>query len=171
MTVRLPRRLVHAAVLIVLATSMAAPAFAQARTRLAVTGPPYTVTTTTADNFVAGFVPFGSVSFTVDLRTNGGGGFSPRRTTVSVRCATPCPTSGTLPASGVQWRRGDNTLGAWTTLSTVYAQVEQRIATWQGTNDPWTNTIDLRYALSWTGTPPTAATTYRLQFLLTVAAP
>lgn len=171
MTARFPRSLLHAAVLFVLATSMAAPAYAQARTRLNVTGLPKTVTTTTADDFVNGFVPFGAVSYTADLRTNGGGGFSPRRVTVSVRCGTPCPSSGTLSLTAVQWRRGDNTLGAWTTLTTSYAQVEQRIAVWRGANDPWTNTIDFRYALSWTGTPPTAATSFRLQFQLTVAAP
>jgi len=154
-------------------TGMAIAAQAQnRRTVLTVTGLPSAVTTTTGDNFVNGFVPFGSVAFTVDLTTNnGGGGFSPRRTTVSVGCGTPCPTSGTLPLGALQWRRGDNTLGAWTALTTAYAQVEQRVATFNGVNDPWGNTIDLRYVLSWTGTPPSAATSFRLQFQLTVAAP
>lgn len=139
------------------------------RTVLSVTGLPLTVATTTADDFDALAVSLGSLAFTVDLTTNSGGGFSPRATTVEVRCGTPCPASGTLTVGSLEWRRTD--LGVWNPLTTTFATIENRTATFGGTNDPWGNTVHWRYALTWTANPPTAATAFYLEFQLTVAAP
>lgn len=143
----------------------------QRRTQLNVLTAPVTVATTTALDFDAGSVALGSMGFQVDLTQNsGGGGFSPRVTTVNIRCAVPCPTSGSLAVSNLQWRRND--LGTWNTLSTTYAFVESRTATWQGTNDPWSNSVFFRYLLSWTGSPPTAAVTqFTIDVQLVVTAP
>lgn len=140
------------------------------RTNLTTTGFPISATTTTPVDYDAGFVAIGSTGFTVDLRTNtGAGGFSPRVTTVRVRCGSPCPASGALPVSGLEWRRSD--LGVWTPLTTAFADVEARTATFNGTNDPWSNSIVWRYALTWAGVPPTAQTQYFIEFQLQVTAP
>ena len=162
----------RAFVLLALASGAIASLEAQGsrRTNLTVTGLPLSVATTTTADFDALSVAIGSFSFTVDLTTNSGGaGFSPRSTTVQVRCGTPCPASGTLAVGSLQWRRSD--LGTWNPLTTAYVTVENRTATFGGANDPWSNTVFWRYALSWTGNPPTAATAFYLQFQLTVAAP
>ena len=140
------------------------------RTVLTLTGLPQSVATTTAADFEANAVAIGSFAFSVDLTTNsGGGGFSPRVTTVAVRCGTPCPASGTLPVSALEWRRSD--LSTWNVLTTSYADIEVRTATFNGTNDPWGNTVFWRYALNWATNPPTAATSFYVQVQLTVAAP
>lgn len=168
---RAPRR--HILLLLLIAFGFV-PVLAEAqgnrRTNLTTTGFPIGATTTTPVDFDAGFVSIGSTGFTIDLRTNaGGGGFSPRVTTVRVRCGSPCPASGTLPVSGLEWRRAD--LGVWNPLTTAFVEVETRTATFNGTNDPWSNSVFWRYALTWTGTPPTAQTQYFLEFELQVTAP
>lgn len=140
------------------------------RTNLTTTGFPIAATTTTPVDYDAGFIAIGSTGFTVDLRTNSGaGGFSPRVTIVRVRCGSPCPASGTLPVSGLEWRRAD--LGVWNPLTTAFVEIETRTATFNGADDPWSNSVFWRYALSWTGTPPTAQTQYFLEFELQVTAP
>lgn len=137
------------------------------RTFLYITGLPLTVTSTTAAEFEAGAVQIGTMTFTVDLTANNPN-FSPRSTTVEVRCAV-CPAAGTIAPAGLQWRRGD--LGSWNPLTTGFAFVEQRLAFWRGANDPWSNTISFRYALDWATSAPSAATEFQLEFQLTVAAP
>lgn len=140
------------------------------RTNITTTGFPLATTSTSPADFDAGFVAIGSTTFTVDLRTNtGGGGFSPRVTTVNVQCAAPCPASGTASLAGLQWRRAD--LGVWNTLTTAYVPVESRTATFAGANDPWQNTLFWRYLLSWTGTPPAAASDFYVRLELVVTAP
>jgi hypothetical protein len=156
--------------LLVVLTADAAHAQGNRRTVMTITGFPLTTTGTTVLDFDAGSVAVGSTNFDVNLTTNtGGGGFSPRVTTVRVRCNTPCPNSGTLPLTGLQWRRSD--LGVWNTLTTAFVTVETRTATFSGLNDPWANSLFWRYVLTYVGTPPTAATAYRVQFQLQVTAP
>lgn len=141
------------------------------RTRLTLSGFPLSVTSTSPADFDAGAVTLGTTSFTVDLTTNGGGGgFSPRVTTVQVQCRLACPNSGTLPVGSLQWRRAD--LGTWNTLTTSFVQVESRTAAYNGTNDPWSNSMVWRYVLSWTGRPPTTTDTqFRISYRLVVTAP
>jgi hypothetical protein len=137
---------------------------------LTISGFPLTVTGATTVEFEAGAVALGSTSFSIDLTKNtGAGGFSPRITTVNVQCGAPCPASGGLSLAGLQWRRAD--LGTWNTLTTTYALIETRTATFDGTNDPWGNSVAWRYQLSWTGTPPAAATQFNIQFQLVVTSP
>jgi hypothetical protein len=137
------------------------------RTRLTISGLPLTVATTSANDFDAGAVALGSVSFTVEAIS--GPGFSPRETTVQVQCRPACPNTGTLALAGLQWRRND--LGVWNSLTGSYVTIEQRDLTYNGTNDPWSNSIHWRYVLSWTGNPPTPLTRWRIRFRLVVAAP
>ena len=165
------RRAARALVALSLASAvLALPRVSEAqgnrRTGVTITGFPRTVTSTTPDDFDAGFVSLGSTTFTVQLRTNAGaGGFSPRVTTVNVRCGAPCPGT----AGQLQWRRAD--LGVWNSLSTAFNTVESRTATFNGINDPWTNSIEWRYVLLWATTPPAAQVQYPIDFELVVTAP
>jgi hypothetical protein len=70
---------------------------------------------------------------------------------------------------GLQWRRAD--LATWNTLTTAFVTVEARTATFNGANDPWNNAMFWRYVLTYTGTPPTAASEFRIQYQLQVTAP
>lgn len=143
----------------------------QRRTELSVAGFPLSVTQTTVADYDAGSVALGTTTFTVDLTRNAGaGGFSPRRTTVNVRCASPCPTSGTLAGSGLQWRLLSS--GSFTPLTTAFALVESRVAFFNGANDPWSNSIVWRYALDWATTAPTTVdAVFTIEFELVVTAP
>ncbi len=148
---------------------VASPSGAQGnrRTNVTVSGFPLTVASTTAAAFTAGAVTFGTTSFTVDLRTNsGGGGFSPRVTTVQVRCGAGCPAS----VAQVQWRRAD--LGTWNSLSTVFTTIEARTATFNNpASDPWSRSMEWRYVLLWATTPPSAQRQFSIDFQLVVTAP
>lgn len=160
------------AVALMLGSSVCVPLDAHAqggrRTFLYITGFPFTVTGTTLADFDAGAVTLGTITFQVDATANNPA-FSPRATTVNVRCFAPCPSTGTLAAAGLQWRRGD--LGTWNPLTTTLALVESRNLVFNGANDPWSNTIQFRYALAWATTPPTPVTQYRVELQLVVAAP
>lgn len=150
------------------------PAMASAqgnrRTNITTTGFPLSVTQTTPTDYDAGFVTLGTTSFTVDLRTNNGaGGFSPRQTTVRVRCGGACPASGTAALNRLQWRRAD--LGVWNPLTTAFVDVETRVATFNGANDPWSNSLQWRYTLDWASVPPAAATAFYIEVELQVTAP
>ena len=138
------------------------------QTRMNITGWPLTMATTTGADFEAGAVSLGTTSITVDARTNMPPG-SPRTTTVAVSCLPACPRTGTLPLAGLQWRRDDQV--SWTTLTTTNVVIEQRQILFNGTNDPWSRTLQWRYVLNWLTNPPTAATQFRIQFSLTVTAP
>lgn len=139
------------------------------RTVLTISGFPLSVGSTTIAQFDAGAIAIGTTSFSVDLTTNAGaGGFSPRVTTVNVACNVPCPVSGTAPVSGLEWQRGGTS--TWTPLSTTFAFVESRTATFNGTNDPWSNTITWRFAPTFATTNP-GTTQFRIDFQLVVTAP
>jgi hypothetical protein len=156
------------AILLVLVPALAA-AQGNRRTTLTTSGFPLTATTNTTTDFDAGATTVGTTTITVDLTTNsGGGGFSPRVTTVNVRCNTPCPASGTAAAT-LEWRLLPS--GPWTPLTTAFATVDSKTATFGSTNDPWASSIGWRYALSWTGNPPATATAFYIQFQLVVTAP
>jgi hypothetical protein len=135
------------------------------RTVLTVTGLPLTVTGTTVADFDAGSVSVGTMNFSVDLTTNAGGAFPTRVTAVQVRCGATC----TGNFGRLQWRRND--LGVWNTLTTTYATIETRTATFNGVNDPWNNSILFRYQLAYATDAPSAATQYTLQIQLVVTAP
>jgi hypothetical protein len=159
------RRVPCALLLAALATTAAD---AQARSNLTVAGWPLATTSTAASDFEAGGVALGATTFTVDLVATTPP-LTTRGTSVEVQCVPACPRSGTLPLAGVQWRRSDQ--ATWTTLTTAYVLIESRTATFNGANDPWSRTMYWRYALTWAGNPPTAASQFRVSFRLVVAAP
>lgn len=157
---------------VVALAAIAMPRRAQAQfyfTQLTVSGFPLTNTGPAVLDFEAGSVALGATDFSVNLILNFFGSFSPRVTTVAVRCNTPCPASGVAPVASLQWRRSD--LAAWNSITTSFVNIETRTATFSGTNDPWGNTLFWRYLLSYTGSPPTAATQFNIQYQLTVTAP
>lgn len=134
-------------------------------TVLTLSGFPLNVSTTTTADFDAGAVSLGTTGINVDLTTNAGGGFATRVTTVNVQCGLPCPAG----VTSLQWRRND--LGVWNTLTTAYVLVEARTATYNGVNDPWSNSILWRYVVGWTTNPPAATEQYLIRFELVVSAP
>lgn len=169
MTARVPLRsgwrALLAGLFVVVATRDAG---AQRRTNLDISGWPLTATSTSANDFEAGFVLLGATTFAVDAVSNNPA-LTLRSTTVEVQCVPVCPRSGTLPLAGVQWRRNDQ--AAWNTLTTAYAAIETRTLSFGGANDPWSQTVQWRYALDWVTNGPTAASQFRIRFRLTVAAP
>lgn len=134
-------------------------------TQMSVSGLPLTLSGTTPDDFDAGSASLGTSSFTVNLLLNLFFNFSPRVTTVLVRCGAPCPAI----ASQVQWRRTD--LSVWNTLTTAFVPIETRTAFFNGANDPWSRTLDWRVQLNWATTPPVVAAQVPLDFQLVVTAP
>jgi hypothetical protein len=138
------------------------------RTAITVSGLPFNVTAITPADFDAGFVILGTMNFTVDA-TGNNPAFSPRVATVNLRCFAPCPATGTLAATGLQWRRGD--LGTWNALTTTLTLVQSRPMTFNGANDPWSNTVQFRYLLSWATTAPAPVTQFQLEVQLVVTAP
>lgn len=136
------------------------------RTVLTVTGLPLSVTQTNTAAFDTSNVPIGTVTFTVNLTTNtGGGGFSPRRTTVQIRC-NAC----TGNFARIQWRRGD--LATWNTLSNTYVTIDNPVLAFLGgPTVEYTNTLAFRYQLAYASDPPSGPTSYQLQFQLVVTAP
>src|SRR5690554_1431766 len=94
---------------LMLAVLLASPVQAQ-RATLTVTGFPVTFGPPTIADLDAGILTSNSATtFTVQMQTVG----ATRTTTVSIRCQTPCPASGTKPPAGLQWRRADS--GTWNT--------------------------------------------------------
>ena len=138
------------------------------KTNLTVTGFPVAFPVPSGTDFAALSITSAS-SITFSVATVSGKG--QRTTTVSIRCGTPCPTTGTKSVSSLQWRRSDVANG-WTTLTTSDAAVETRVVQTGTTNDPWSNSLFFRFNLSWTGDAPSAtANSYNIIMTLTVTVP
>ena len=153
--------------LMALLGTMVVPAQVHAQwTFLTIDGFPVNITTTGAD-FVAGHHDAATpTSFVVDAWL---GTTALREATVSLRCGSPCPSSGTKSISSIQWRRAD--LGTWNTLTTSNVVVEQRNMARGGVNDPWGNDIYWRFTLNWLADAPGVTGVYNIIFTLTLAAP
>lgn len=142
-----------------------APVAQAQQIRLTISGLPLTKVNTPPQDFLDSAAVYGTMSFEVDVRSNG----PQKSTTVSVRCATPCPATGALVLSRVEWQLDG--AGAWTPLTTAYVPVATRLAQRNVLNDPWTGNITWRYRLGWEDSPPSPTSRFNLQFQLTVAAP
>jgi hypothetical protein len=161
------------ALVLVLAAVLVQPRDAHAqRTRMTVSGFPVNFPTPAGTDFDAGFIQSTTgITFTIDAQT---GSNTQRTTTVTIRCAAPCPMTGTKPVSELSWRRAD--LGTWNTLTTTDAVVESRPVfrnqPLPASNDPWSNTLYFQFDLSWLGDPPSAtANSYNIIMSLTVTVP
>jgi hypothetical protein len=146
-----------AAVLLALAL-FASPLAAQ-RTTLGVTGGTVTFPAPGAADYIAGFID-ASTGTTFTINSQNG---VPRTTTISIRSTSASLGSGKV-IGDLQWRRSD--LATWNSVTLTDAQVEQRIVTNKGLNDPWGNTIFFRMLLSWTSDGPA---TYSANYQITLS--
>jgi len=138
------------------------------RISLTVTGFPITFPTPTGADFAAGYIESPApTTFTVDALT--GSVQLLRTTTVSVRCRTPCPATGSKPAGTLQWRRADQ--ATWHTLTTTDTPVETRQVQRMRSNDPWSNSIYWRFLLDWGSDPPGPLSRFDIIVTLTVTSP
>jgi hypothetical protein len=129
-------------------------------TSLTLAGAVITFPAPTATDYINGFVNTATgVTFTVNA-TNGN---QSHTTTVSIR-STSLNLGGGKVLSDLQWRRSD--LATWNSITTINAQVEQRVVVRNGLNDPWNNTIFFRMLLNW-ATDPNA--TRSANYLITLS--
>jgi hypothetical protein len=76
-------------------------------------------------------------------------------TTIAIKSTSANLGNGKV-LTDLQWRRSD--LAAWNTITLANVNVEARAQTYNGTNDPWSNTIFFRMKLTWTTDAPAAYT-------------
>lgn len=136
----------------------AAPLEAQ-KTQLTVTGGTITFPAPTAADYIAGFID-SSTGATFTINSQNG---VQRTTMISIRATSPSLGNG-KPIGDLQWRRSD--LATWNDVTLTDAQVEQRIVINKILNDPWSNTIFFRMALSWTSDAPA---TYSANYVITLS--
>ena len=136
----------------------AVPLAAQ-KTQLTVTGGTITFPAPTAVDYIAGFID-SSTGATFAINSQNG---VQRTTMISIRATSASLGNGKL-IGDLQWRRSD--LATWNDVTLTDAQVEQRIVVNKGLNDPWSNTIFFRMALSWTSDVPA---TYSANYVITLS--
>ena len=129
----------------------ATPVAAQSTT-LTLSGNVITFPAPTATDFVNGYVYSSGVLFTVDATSNSG---QANVTTIAIKSTSANLGNGKILAD-LQWRRSD--LGTWNTITLANVNVETRSQTFNGANDPWSNTIFFRMKLTWTTDAPAAYT-------------
>ena len=130
----------------------ASPAAAQSTT-LNLAGNIITFPAPTAADYVAGFVNSATgVRFTVDALSSSG---QANTTTVAIKSTSANLGNGKALAD-LQWRRSD--LATWNSITLANVNVESRLQTFNGANDPWSNTIFFRMKLAWTTDAPAAYT-------------
>jgi hypothetical protein len=129
----------------------ASPIAAQSTT-LALSGNVITFPAPTATDFVNGYVYSSGVLFTVDATSNSG---QANVTTIAIKSTSANLGNGKVLAD-LQWRRSD--LATWNTITLANVNVETRTQTFNGANDPWSNTIFFRMKLTWTTDAPAAYT-------------
>ena len=142
-----------------LALGLLASPLAAQKTQLTVTGGTITFPAPTAADYIAGFID-SSTGATFTLNSQSG---PQRTTTVSIRATSASLGNGKL-IDDLKWRRSD--LATWNDVTLTDAQVEQRIVVNKGLNDPWSNTIFFRMALSWTSDAPA---TYSANYVITLS--
>jgi hypothetical protein len=135
----------------------ASPVAAQ-KTTLTLTNATITFPTPTATDYINGYVDATGVTLTLDA-TSG----TSRTATVLIR-ASSASLGGGKVLGDLQWRRSD--LANWSAITSTDVQVEQRVMTKNGANDPWSNTIFFRMLLDWTKDAPG---TYTANYVITLS--
>jgi hypothetical protein len=149
---------------ILLAATLPSRSTAQGSVVLTVTGSPVTIPTPAIADYNNGFVVDPStLSYNVNI--SGGPPTGTHLTVVSIRSASA--TFGTLALSNLEWSRTD--LGTWNGLTTADVQVESRDIS-RNTGNNWTNSLQFRCLINWTGVPP-ATYSANLIVTLTVTSP
>ena len=130
-------------------------------TTLALTGNVITFPAPTATDYVNGYVYSASgVTFTVDATSDAG---QATMTTVAIK-STSANLGNAKVLADFQWRRSD--LATWNSITLTNVNVEARSQTYNGLNDPWSNTIFFRMKLSWTTDSPA---TYTANYTVTLS--
>jgi len=142
-----------------LALALFAVPLAAQKTQLTVTGGTITFPSPTAADYIAGFID-SSTGATFTINSQNG---VQRTTMISIRATSASLGNGKL-IGDLQWRRSD--LATWNDVTLTDAQVEQRIVVNKVLNDPWSNTIFFRMALSWTSDAPA---TYSANYVITLS--
>ena len=107
----------------------------------------------TATDYVNGYVYSATgVLFTVDATSDAG---QATTTTVAIKSTSANLGNGKVLAD-LQWRRSD--LATWNSITLANVNVESRSQTFNGANDPWSNTIFFRMKLTWTTDAPAVYT-------------
>jgi hypothetical protein len=137
----------------------ASPVAAQTTT-LALGGNTITFPAPTATDYVNGYVYSATgVLFTVDATSDAGQAMT---TTVAIKSTSANLGNGKVLAD-LQWRRSD--LATWNAITLANVNVEARTQTFNGANDPWSNTIFFRMKLAWTTDAPA---TYTANYTITL---
>lgn len=152
-----------------LAALLTVPAYAQ-RASLSVSGYPVVFPApTVADLDVGQLTSSTATTFTVEALS---GQPIARLTIVSIRCAAPCPATGTKSPGTLRWRRAD--LPLWNPLTTsdvtIESRVVQRLLAFPQSNNPWSNSVYWQALVGWTTDAP-AANTFNIVMTLTLTAP
>ncbi|MDQ6870578.1 MAG: hypothetical protein M3037_01035 [Gemmatimonadota bacterium] len=137
----------------------ASPATAQTTT-LALGGNVITFPAPTATDYVNGYVYSSGVLFTVDATSSSG---QANTTIIAIKSTSANLGNGKVLAD-LQWRRSD--LATWNTITLANVNVETRSQTFNGANDPWSNTIFFRMKLTWTTDAPA---TYTANYTITLS--
>jgi hypothetical protein len=132
--------------------------------RLTITGGPVAFAVPTVTDFDNGFIQAPSaVTYTVQS-VGGGNKNTNHTTTVSIR-ATGSTLNGTVPIGTLEWRRSD--LSTWNPVTTSNVTIESRPFRRATLNDPWSNSMVFRLALSYTTDTPG---TYSASLVITLTA-
>ena len=152
----------RSAILVSMLLVVASPLIGQTTT-LTLAGNTITFPAPTATDYTNGWVNSTTgVTFTVDATSSGGGS---NTTTIQIRSTSANLGGGKLLAD-LQWRRSD--LATWNSITIGDVNVEARSQTFNGANDPWSNTIFFRMLLSWTtDAPATYSANYRITLRVT----
>ena len=146
---------------VVLALVFLAPRASAQSTTLTLTGNVITFPAPTATDYVNGYVYSASgVTFTVDATSDAG---QPTMTTVAIK-STSANLGNAKVLADFQWRRSD--LATWNSITLTNVNVEARSQTYNGLNDPWSNSIFFRMKLSWTTDSPA---TYTANYTVTLS--
>ena len=147
-----------------LAASLPSRMSAQGSVVLTVTGSPVTIPAPAVTDYNNGFV-LDATTLSYNVNISGGPPTNTHLTTVSIRSVSA--TFGTLAITNLQWRRAD--LLTWNGLSTTDATVESRDIS-RNVGNNWTNSLQFRCLINWTGVPPATYST-NLIVTLTVTSP
>jgi hypothetical protein len=143
---------------ILLALVLCASPVAAQKTTLTLTNATITFPPPTAADYINGYVDATGVTFNLDATAG-----ASRTAAVLIR-ATSASLGGGKLLGDLKWRRSD--LATWNAITSTDVQVEQRVMSKNGANDPWGNTVFFRMLLSWTTDAPG---TYTANYVITVS--
>lgn len=141
------------------------PLAGQGSVVLTVSGGPVTIPAPAVADYNAGSV-LDATPLSYNVNISGGPPTALHTETVAIRSTSG--SFGTLPISDVQWQLAG--ASTWNSLTTGNVTIETRSGITRNTGNNWTNSIQFRCLLSWTGVPPATYST-NLIVTLTVTSP